>query len=480
MPRDTPPNILFLMSDEHRFDVAGFAGNGVVRTPTLDRLARGAAVFTNAYTPSPICVPGRQCMMAGQLPRTCRAEAFGDDLPPLSMTFARRLAEFGYHTVCAGKLHHAGPDQMQGWTQRLAPDAVLHERFIDRHADAPPPRPPEPGTGKRTNRQEVERAGIGRGPYQAFDQLAVHAACDFIQEHWADGVYDRPRDDRPTLLKVSLIQPHYPFLTDADKFTHYLNRVPVFNGPPRADHPVLGQTQMGPNFDPSPRDARRATAAYYGMVEQVDQHFARVIEQLEHVGQDLDDWWIVYTSDHGDMLGQHGIWEKTRFFEASVRVPLFVRPPARLREFWGFTAEGRSVDANVCLTDLFATLCEIADAPLPAADETPHGAGLDSRSLLPILKGQATPGHGWDNEAVSQIWGTDLMIKRDALKYSTYDRPDAGEVLFDLAADPEETRNVLDEPGYAAAVDAFRARRAELGFGPDAERDHYRNAGYRG
>ncbi|MFC6964804.1 sulfatase-like hydrolase/transferase [Halocatena marina] len=108
------PNVLFLMDDEHRPDVFGYAGNNVVRTPNIDRLAETGVVFENAYTPSPRCVPARQCMMSGQFPRTCGCETFGEDLPPQSMTFARRLAQYGYDTVAAGKLHHTGEDKDQG------------------------------------------------------------------------------------------------------------------------------------------------------------------------------------------------------------------------------------------------------------------------------------------------------------------------------------------------------------------------------
>lgn len=129
---DRSPSILILMSDEHRADVLGFAGNGVVHTPVLDSLASDAIVFSNAYTPSPICIPARQCIAAGQLPRTCRAERYGDDLPPFSMTFARRLSQFGYATVCAGKLHHDGPDQMQGWTTRVGSDMNVDPRSMFR------------------------------------------------------------------------------------------------------------------------------------------------------------------------------------------------------------------------------------------------------------------------------------------------------------------------------------------------------------
>jgi choline-sulfatase len=199
-------------------------------------------------------------------------------------------------------------------------------------------------------------------------------------------------------------------------------------------------------------------AAYYAMVETIDALYGTVLDTIESVGQDLDDWIVIYCSDHGEMLGEHGIWEKQKFFEGSVRVPLIVRWPARF-------AQGRVVEENVSLCDLFATLCDLAGLPIPA--------GLDSRSLVPLMRGDAST---WENEAVSQFGPTNLMIKRDQLKYQYYG-PDMPEVLFDLDADPGETRNWIDEPGYAKHVEAFRQRLAELGHGPEADPD-YRNAGY--
>lgn len=114
------PNVLFLMDDEHRADVLGYAGDDVVRTPTLDRLADEGVVFENAYTPAPRCVPARQCLAAGQLPDSCGCRRYGDDLPLRTRTFARQFTEHGYHTVAAGKLHHPGWDKLQDWRNTSA------------------------------------------------------------------------------------------------------------------------------------------------------------------------------------------------------------------------------------------------------------------------------------------------------------------------------------------------------------------------
>jgi choline-sulfatase len=193
------------------------------------------------------------------------------------------------------------------------------------------------------------------------------------------------------------------------------------------------------------RDVRRATAAYYGMVETIDSHFGRLLETLRHLGQDLDDWIIVYCSDHGEMLGEHGLWEKFRFYEGSARVPLLLRWPK------GFPG-GRVITQNVNLCDLYATLCDLAGLPIPP--------GLDSRSLRPLLEGRTA---GWSGESLSQF--TDhVMIKQGPLKYQYYGA-EGPEVLFDLAADPGETTNRMGDAEYQEAARGFRHRLAELGLG---------------
>ena len=210
--------------------------------------------------------------------------------------------------------------------------------------------------------------------------------------------------------------------------------------------------------DGSPRELRRAVAGYYGMIETIDEMYGSLLAALEHAGQDLDDWIIVYTSDHGEMLGEHGIWEKQKFFEASARVPLIIRWP-------GSFAGGRVVEENVNLCDLFATLCELCHIPTPE--------GLDSRSLVPLLNGD---GGSWRNESVSQFGGRNLMIKWDALKYQYYGE-EMPEVLFDLERCSNERENFIADPSYADVLAAFRRRRFELGFGPGAQ-DGYVDAGY--
>ena len=462
------PNILFLMSDEHRYDVLGYAGNDVVRTPRLDALAESGTIFTHAYTPSPICIPGRQAIMSGQLPRTCGVEKFGQDLTPGYMTYARRFGQYSYHTVAAGKLHHTGQDQMQGWNQRLGSEMRVADYQIEgRHEPSFAPfatsfpRTTWSGMFRRTKWSDTKlvlRAGVGWPSSHAADAYALQGALNFIRDHFTDPFSDRARPERPVLLKVSFNQPHYPYLTTQERFAYYLNRVEPYGDEPVFDHPFLSQRQLRQEVDVTERDLRRATAAYYGMVETVDEFYGQVLDALTAAGQDLDDWIILFTSDHGEMLGEHGIWEKQKFFEGSVRVPLFIRWP---KGFGG----GRTVNKNVNLCDLFATLCELAGIPAPA--------GLDSRSLVSLCEGESG---SWHNESISQFGGRNLMIKQDALKYQYYGE-DWPEVLFDLDRDPSERVNLIEDSKYQSELRRFRVRNRELGFGSLAD-SQYRNAGY--
>jgi choline-sulfatase len=450
------PNVLFLMDDEHRSDVLGYAGDDVVRTPTLDRLAETGVVFENAYTPSPRCVPARQCLMSGQLPRTCGCETYGEDLPPEYMTFSRRFAQHGYETVAAGKLHHTGDDKAQGWT-RLVSGGGCNVETIDGEAE----RYERPlSEVKWSDAKEIRRAGVGKpdtGWKSARDEYHVRGALGEIERKFSNPYYDRQNPDRPIALKVSLSQPHYPYLTTEERFTYYLNRVDPYVDEEPFEHPFLRRRRVEVGDDVSEREVRRATAAYYGMIETVDEYFGRVLDALERAGEDLDEWIIVYTSDHGEMLGEHGVWEKGHFFEASAGVPLLIRYPERF--------DPGVVEENVNLCDLFATLCDLAGLSVP------EGHRLDSRTMVPLLEGDA---ENWNDETVS-AYGDDLMIKRGDLKYQHVSG--GKDVLFDLGADPDETANLVDDPAYADAVERFRARRDELGYGPNADPD-YGDAGY--
>jgi len=432
-----PPNILFLMTDQHRADGLGYAGDSIAHTPTLDTLAEGAVRFKRAYTPSPVCVPGRQCMMSGKYPWNCGCRNYGDDLPPFSNTFAAALAAAGYETVCAGKLHHMGTDQMQGWTRRIGMDTEVNwnhrglEDTIRSRYSGPRPWNIE---------KELERAGVGTSPYEIEDRYAVDGACHFIREYFTSPFYERQLAHRPLLLKVSLVQPHYPFCCPAELMDKYMDRVPEPDIRPVHSHPAL-------NGHPGPVSApldhvRRARAAYYGMIEQTDRQFARVIESLKAAGQDLDEWIIIFTSDHGELLGDHHHWWKHKLLEKSVRVPLFIRTPTGKRNI--------DCEQVVSLCDLYATLCELAGLTVPP--------GLDSRSLIPLLNGDNT----WGDIALSEVFGKYRMVVESHYKYVLSKEGDRA--LFDMTKAFPEANDLLNEPSHRQAANRLQAILEEISW----------------
>lgn len=408
-------NILFLMADEFRHDIAGFAGNRVAQTPNLDALAKDAMVFENAYTPSPVCIPARQCLATGKYPLHIGCERFGQDIAPNSRTFARWFTEHGYYTVACGKLHHRGPDQMQGWMQRIGAETAVNwpASFASRS---------QIGRSKWQGAPDVRDAGAGISPLALHDDLAVRGACDFLKMHFG-GMYAIPRDT-PVLLMLSLQQPHFPLRTTEKLLEYYRDRVPIFWDEKKSGHPLLDEGRLGPDQGIGEADVRHATAAYYGMVEQADARVGQLLSAFEEAGQDLSEWTVVFTSDHGDMLGQHGLWGKRKFYEGSARIPLFVRAP-------GLAAGRSSMPCN--LVDLFPTLTRLA--------RLPDAAGLDGHDLF-------DPAH--PDETFCQHNQNQFMIRRGSMKYLRFN--DAEDVMFDLEADPGETRNVAADSRYAQSA----------------------------
>jgi len=475
------PKILFLIDDQHRHDVLGYAGNDIVRTPALDWLAESGTEFTNAYTPSPICVPARQSIRTGQLPRTWNR--FGlEEFESGYRTMARQFAEYGYMTASAGKMHYPGLAQMQGWRKRIGPTPM--KRAI---GNTPYDAQEEPEYGDRgyggfsdwkwDQPKELKRAGVNKSRIQVQDRRSAEGVEQFIKQYFTAPYYDRSQPGRPLFLQISLIQPHFPYFTESeDRFTYYLERVDPYVESTQDFHPNLDDPRRCgrkavPGKDVDEREIRRATAAYYAMVDTVDDLYADIFNAFQHHGEDLNEWIIVFTSDHGEMLGERALWGKTRFWESSANVPLIIRYPDQF--------DPSTVTENVTLCDLYATLCDLCELPVPP--------GLDSRSMVPLLEGNTDVWHErYGNEAISQgaknrsvvdgLEREELMIKRDNLKYCYYGE-DVPEVLFDLERDPDETTNFANESIYKDDMGQFRERRNELGYGPNADPD-YKTAGY--
>ena len=444
------PHILLLIDDEHHPDVMPIEGNSHIQPPTLDRFINQGTYFRNAYTPLPICVPARQSFLSGLYPHNTGALGNQNALPSEVLTIPGYLSRYGYHTVGAGKMHFVGPDQMHGWHERIGRD--IRGRNGYEPADDPvhsAQTVPEAGTGKWSTAKEIANARAGKGYWMQHDTYSVDGALMFLDEYFVNEPYDRP-GNRPLLLAVSLWCPHYPYQCPEDLFNYYMRRVEPYveDLPEQFDCHDFFKVKVGE--DVTYREAHRATAAYYGMIEWADMQYGRIISKLETLDA-LDDFVVVFLSDHGEMLGQKGLWEKQQYLEVSARVPFFISWPQQ------FPGDSGVIQQNISLVDLFPTLCDIANVPIPD--------GLDGRSLVPLMEGRTD---GWPNEAYCELHshqhGPSVMVKQNHLKYFRFASKGWPEQLFDLAVDPDENHNLIDSATYAddlkrlrTKVDAFLA-----------------------
>jgi choline-sulfatase len=432
------PNILLVMFDQLAPQFLPFYAHPLVRSPAMTALAEGGAVFDNAYCNSPLCAPSRFSMLSGQycsrIGAYDNAAEFASDIP----TVAHYLRKLGYRTCLAGKMHFVGPDQLHGFEERITTDMYPadfgwtpdwehpHRPFFWHH-----------------NMQSVVEAGV----YERTLALDFDDEVGFQSQR---RIYDMARDDdsRPFFLTVSFMQPHDPYMTPRAYWERYAHdaidmpRVPALCDDAHSRR--LYTTCRMDEYRISDEHVRNARHAYYGMISYLDEQLASLRLAVEAAGFGDDTLWIV-TSDHGDMLGEHGLWYKMHFFEHSVRVPLVLNGPG--------IAPGR-IQRNVSLVDLLPTLLDYASDGAPPE----LAAAVDGHSLLPALAGAGGDG---ENIVVAEYLaeGTAapmLMLKKGGYKYTCC--PGDGAQLFDLAADPHECENLSGNPEYAGVESEFRVQ----------------------
>lgn len=421
-----PPNIVVVLSDEHAPGVTGCYGHPSVRTPNLDRLAAQGALYESAYCTSPMCVPSRLSLLSGRYVHEIGAWDNGvipdSNLP----TWADHLRAAGYQSVLAGRTHFNGDDRLNGFDRRLSEDL---DHWVD-HSGLPPRR--DAGWRRPTN-SHVAEAGPGEHENTRHDALVTDLAVSYLREHAG------ARDDRPFLLYVGYMHPHFPLVAPREFLDLYdpadITLPPTRDVTAADEHPVIAQLRHSfRNDEPLTADHERlATACYWALVSQLDQHVGRILDEID--GSSLrDNTVIVYTSDHGEMMGHHGIWQKQCFYEPAVRVPLLVRTPDHVR---GARAPSRVTD-DVSLVDVLPTLRDVAG--LPPDDDLP------GRSLL-------APPDGSPRCVVSEYHAQGMltggfMLKRGRYKYCAYvGHPPQ---LFDVEADPDECHDLAGDDGHAA------------------------------
>ena len=430
-------NIVVIMADQLNPAVLPFHGHPVVRAPHLAELAAGGVVFDAAYCNSPLCSPSRAVFMTGRLPSQTgvfdNAAEFRSDLP----TFAHYLRRAGYRTVLAGKMHFCGPDQLHGFEERLTTDIYPADFGWTPDWDQPHARP-----SWYHNLSSVLDAGpCVRTNQMDFDEEVVFAAERMIYDHV------RGADIRPFCLVVSLTHPHDPFAIARKYWDLYADAA---IDPPRAG---FDPAQLTPHerrlrhvcdmdaAEIHPRHVLAARRAYYGAISFVDDQVGRIRAALAATGLAADTV-TLFTSDHGEMLGERGSWYKMSFFEGACRVPLVVHAPARFPT--------RRIAASVSLADLLPTLLDVATDGAEPGLATP----IDGHSLHPHLTG----GEGHDEvigEYLAEGAGAPIvMIRRGRWKFVHC--PEDPDQLYDLPADPGERINLAGNAEQNERVRAFR------------------------
>ena len=304
------PNILFLQSDEHSPHAIGCEGNNIVQTPHLDRLAESGTYFDGAYCQFPLCTPSRMCMLTGKYAHQCSAWNNGSILYPEHVTMPGHFAEHGYTTALVGKMHFGGKEQFNGFQSRPYGDIrgrAGHQRD-----------PLSKGSGG--NRSRTRDSGITEIPSSLLQERVVN-------EETIEYLRSQPAD-QPWFLLASYSRPHFPLTAPKRLFDkYYPDNVDMPNIPP--GH--LEQTHryakgLRKNFNTAAipeEEARKSRAAYYACCEFLDECVGDLLTILERDGL-LENTIIVYTTDHGEMAGEHGQWWKSSYYEAAARVPLII------------------------------------------------------------------------------------------------------------------------------------------------------------
>ncbi|KAH6680634.1 alkaline-phosphatase-like protein [Halenospora varia] len=417
------PNILYIMADQLAAPLLKmYNPNSQIKTPNLDALAAGSVIFNQAYCPSPLCAPSRMSMVSGQLPTKIGSYDNACSIDPSIPTYAHYLRAAGYETALAGKMHFIG-EQLHGYEIRLTSDIYPGDYGWNVNWEDP-----ERRLEWYHNASSILQAGpCVRSNQLDYDEEVMYKSKQFLYDHVRKGA-----NTRPFCMTVSLTHPHDPY-TIEKKFWDLYEDVDI----ELPDVSIPQDEQDGhskrllkvcdlwdKNFTPD--QVKRARRAYYGAVSYVDDCIGQLIQVLKDCRLD-EDTIIVFSGDHGDMLGERGLWYKMSYFESSVRVPLLVHRPSQ------FTP--RHVSANVSTLDILPTLVDLVGTKLWA------GLPMDGNSLLPHLENRS----GGSDTVFAEYCGEGtvapmMMIRRGPWKYITCPADD--DQLYNLHSDPKELLNL--------------------------------------
>ncbi|MBT3342007.1 MAG: choline-sulfatase [Gemmatimonadetes bacterium] len=465
------PNILFIVSDQMVADLTSAYGHPVVQTPHLQGLAESGVRFDSAYTPFPLCAPGRACIMSGRQASEIGAWDNGAPLTCDQPTFATYLAAAGYDTVLSGKMHFVGPDQLHGFRRRLTTDIYssdfgwVRDEWIALK-ESKGANPDEVMANRRSyNATNYVAEGVEVDTWHtalSYDEEAHFRAIEYLR---AQGESD---GEQPFLLVASYHHPHEPFHAPQ----HYWD---LYEGADieLAEYPTgfeADRSQMDLNLNAyhgisrydvrDPVGQARVRRGYYGVTSYLDDKVGGLLRTLEETGL-ADNTIVVFASDHGDMLCEREMVQKRCFYEWSCRVPLIVKFP----DGW---KSGSTVETPVSLLDLLPTFNDLAGY----TDALPH----DGTSLLPLLENGEDCERLVFSQAHEAVGMPCIMARQGTLKYNYMHRYPAQ--LFDLATDPGEWNNLVGDPAHEAAASHFEDLVLER-FDPEEMADENLDSLYR-
>jgi choline-sulfatase len=440
----TQPNIVVIMADQMAFNVIGALGHPAVKTPNIDRLVHSGVTFENAYCNSPICAPSRASFVAGKFISNINVYDNGSELSADTPTFLHHLRRAGYETILSGKMHFVGPDQLHGFEHRLTKD--IHTAAFDLTPDWTKGVYHNHGTGVK-RLKEPGKMEINNN--LDYDEKVLHRTLEQIR------TFKRRKEEekRPFFLCSSFFHPHDPFHITEEYWNMYEHTHIPMPDVPAAElhdtHPFNQWIQTHHELDIcelSEEEIRKNRRAYYGMVTYFDHKVGQIVDELDRLDM-KDNTIIVVTSDHGEMLGEHGMWFKRTFYDPATKIPLVISYPDRF-------PEGKKVSEVVSLVDLAATFMTLADVP----DSDTWIQEMDGESFESLLIGEENI---WKDEVICEYYGEGpiqpmIMLRSGRYKYVYVHKHEP--LLFDVDEDPHEINNLVQTTEYKQILDKFEER----------------------
>ena len=437
--QENRPNILYIFSDQHAARVMGCAGDSSADTPSLDELAKGGTRFTKAYCPSPVCLPSRMSMLTGLRPHEQSCWTNDDILSSARPTWLHGLGTIGYQPTLIGRMHSLGPDQMRGYVNRTIGDHSPNWSGLSRRSL---------GQLKGTNSplfESITKSGSGQSSYQLLDEDILAESISFLRN------YAGANQAEPFCLTASFMLPHAPYVARPNDFEAVKDKVQPPRQPfaPNNEHPWINKWREIKNIAHATQDeVMRARRGYYGLVRQLDRHIGDLLHVLDETGL-AENTLVVYVSDHGDHIGERGLFWKHTFFEESINVPLIVRWPDRI-------PAGNQVDQAVETGALGNTILSLVGAP-----ELPNSTMRSFASLLERGSGEQPDRPIFIEYCTDGLpaWAEGLSVQQRAVvlgRYKLVFYHHYPMQLFDLEDDPLEQHDLIEDQKFASVREELR------------------------